>query len=248
MASYTAKTLAMLGATVSLCAGTWAQTSGGVSEEDVEPIKREQPVITDQDILRAQQKYRAPTDAELGRAPITSIPKIEALPQPQSRDPVDPQGVAKRFEAGGEAMQAARGTLAGPGLLVFASLGIPETTLQGLIEQAARAQAVLVLRGIEKESIRQTAAHVQRLIGRRQVSVQIDPQAFERYGIEKVPTFAVVRAGAQTQKCAEHACMARDSFASVAGDVSLDYALAYIQNQAPGFRKEAQVFLSRLGR
>jgi conjugal transfer pilus assembly protein TrbC len=130
----------------------------------------------------------------------------------------------------------------------FVSLGIPDATMQRLVEQAERAHAVLVLRGIERDSIRETVLRVQRLIGNRQVSFQIDPQAFERYGISKVPTFALVRAGALAQKCAEHACMPGDSFASVAGDVSLDYALAHIQKSAPRFAKEAQVFLTRMGR
>jgi conjugal transfer pilus assembly protein TrbC len=180
--------------------------------------------------------------------PIPGAPRIDALSQPNVAGAVDPGSLAKKFEAEIDPTGAARVMAAGPGLFIFVSLGIPEQTMQRLVEQAARARAVLVLRGLEKESIRDTVLRVQRLIGNRQVSFQIDPQAFVRYGIAKVPTFALVRAGAFAEKCAEHACMPGDSFASVAGDVSLDYALEHIQKNAPRFAREAGVFQSRLGR
>ena len=54
-----------------------------------------------------------------------------------------------------------------PALFVFVTLGMPEQTLRLLIDQASRTQAIMVLRGLENASIRQTAAHVQQLIGQK---------------------------------------------------------------------------------
>ena len=72
-------------------------------------------------------------------------------------------------------------------LLVFVSFAMPEATITRLLDQASRARATLVLRGFVNGSLRDTVERMQRLIGNRQVAVQIDPQAFDRFSIVRTP-------------------------------------------------------------
>jgi len=126
------------------------------------------------------------------------------------------------------------------------SFSIPQKTLELLVEQAARAKATLVLRGFVKGSLQDTVLRVQRLIGEREVGFQIDPQAFDRFAIARTPSFVLVREGAQSKPCSSGQCFASDAFVSTAGDVSLDYALEYIQRTAPQYSREAAQFLKRI--
>jgi conjugal transfer pilus assembly protein TrbC len=129
---------------------------------------------------------------------------------------------------------------------VFVSFSLPPATLSRLVEQAERASATLVLRGLTETSLKQTVLRVQKLIGARQVAFQIDPQAFERFGIVHTPTFVLVRQGVQARPCNDAQCMPAASFVSASGDVSLDYALEFIERSAPAFGNEAREFLRRL--
>lgn len=231
-------------AVLACCAGVLAQVAPIVSDADIERARRAQPVISDRDIERARQKHRSPSDADLARVPVPSTPRVDALPQPATRTPVDLEALAKGFDAQADLPALKPNT--GPGLLIFISFSMPETTLARLVDQAARARASLLLRGLVNGSLRDTVERMQRLIGNRQVSVQIDPQAFDRFSIARIPTFVLVRDGAQPQDCGAGMCFAADQFALAAGDVSLDYALEHFERSAPRLAKDATGFLKRL--
>jgi len=200
--------------------------------------------VTDADIERARRQHRMPTDAELARVPVPSTPRIDALPQPATRMPIDLEALAKGFDV--QADKPALGEASGPRLLVFISFAMPEATITRLLDQAARARATLVLRGLVNGSLRDTVERMQRLIGNRQVAVQIDPQAFDRFAITRTPSFVLVRDGAAAQPCAAGMCIAIDQFVLAAGDVSLDYALKFIERSAPAMADDASAYLKRM--
>jgi len=224
----------------------WGQSTPVISEADLERVRREQPHITEQDMARARQKYRTPTDAELSAAPVPTQPNIDALPQPKTNTPIDLEALAKGYSAQSDAMAHAQGLATGPGLFVFISLSMPQATLQRLVDQAARAQASLFIRGFAGGSLRTTVAQVQGLIGQRQVAIQIDPLAFDRFAIERVPSFVLVRDGTRPVSCASGICAPPEGFLRTTGDVSLDYALEHMQRRAPQFAKVADGFLQLL--
>ncbi|MDD5332878.1 MAG: type-F conjugative transfer system pilin assembly protein TrbC [Rhodoferax sp.] len=224
----------------------WAQSVPVITEADLERARREQPNITDQDLERARQKYRAPTEAELSAAPVPVQPNIDSLPQPQTNALIDLEALAKGYSAQSDAMAQAQGLATGPGLFVFISLSMPQATLRRLVDQAARAQASVFIRGLAGGSLRTTVAQVQGLIGQRQVAVQIDPQAFDRFDIERVPSFVLVRDGTRPVSCASGLCAPPEGFLRTTGDVSLDYALEYMQRGSPQFAKDASGFLRRI--
>ena len=233
-------------AVLAASAQTLAQNPPIVTDADIERVRREQPTISDQDIEQARQRHRMPSDAELEAAPAPARPNLDALPTPAVRAPIDLEALARGYASQAQAMSRAEGLASGPGLLVFVSLSMPQPTLQRLIDQAARAQASIVIRGFADGSLRTTVAQVQRLIGDRQVAVQIDPQAFDRYAVTRVPAFVLVRDGARPVACAGGSCAPSESFLRTFGDVSLDYALEYMQRSAPGFGPAADIFLKRI--
>jgi len=236
-----------LGLTAALLASVQAlaQNPPVITDADIERVRREQPAITEGDIDAARRKYSMPGDAELRFAPVPT-PNVEALPQPLSRTPIDLEALARGYASQADAMTQAQGLATGPGLLVFVSLSMPRPTLQRLVGQAARAKASIVLRGFANGSLRDTVAQVQGLIGARQVAVQIDPLAFDRFAVTRVPTFVLVRNGTRPVACASGSCAPADSFLRTSGDVSLDYALEHMRRSAPGFGPPADIFLKRI--
>jgi conjugal transfer pilus assembly protein TrbC len=186
-----------------------------------------------------------PSAAELDRAAASQSPvNVDAIPQPKGD--IDVEGLARTYEANRWAFEGSGLATDQPALFVFVTLGMPEATLRLLIDQAAHARAVLVLRGLQNASIRQTTARVQQLIGQAAVEFQIDPQAFDRFGVRVAPTFVLVKSGAALSDCSAGACVAPDAFASITGDVSIDYALQAIAQRAPRFRADVELFLQRL--
>ncbi|WP_431261792.1 type-F conjugative transfer system pilin assembly protein TrbC [Roseateles chitinivorans] len=230
------------------------------------------PRITDEDIRRVQREARTPTPADIEAvrrqhgtpgvsrdlqrhpglataqgqpSPSSQAPRIDALPLPLSNTPIDIEAIARGYAAQAEGPPA-NGATTAPGLLVFVSLSMPRPTLQRLLAQAARARAAVVLRGFVNGSLRETVQLVQPLLGATQVALQIDPPAFDRFDVQRVPTFVLVRDGARPQSCASGTCAPAADFVRVAGDVSLDYALAHMRLTRPDFRHAAQLFLARL--
>ena len=133
-----------------------------------------------------------------------------------------------------------------PALLVFVSFSMPDATLARLVDQAARARATLVLRGLVDGSLQKTVLRAQALIGQRKVGFQIDPQAFDRFSVTATPTFVLLKAGAVAAPCAAGTCFPASSFVAAAGDVSIDYALEYFRRAAPSFSRDAGVVLATL--
>jgi conjugal transfer pilus assembly protein TrbC len=217
-----------------------------VSDADIERARRAQPTITEQDIERARKANPTPSELQLGQVPRSAGPRIDALPQPKTNVPIDLEALAKGYAEQVGNMDAAQGLASGPGLMIFVSLSMPEATLQRLLDQAARAKASVLLRGLVNGSLRDTVARVQGLIGQRQVVVQIDPQAFDRFAITRVPSFVLIRDGARPASCASGSCAPPEGFVRIAGDVSLDYALEHVQRTAPRFAKDAGGFLKRI--
>ncbi|MES2260958.1 MAG: type-F conjugative transfer system pilin assembly protein TrbC [Pseudomonadota bacterium] len=223
-----------------------AQSGTTVTEADIARAQRSQPIITERDIDNARRKYGVPFEAAPQGGPPSASPNIGALPQPNATNIPDLGLIAKGFEVTGNAAALTQGLPSAPALLVFVSFAMPQATLERLLDQAARAKATLVLRGLIDGSLRETVLRVQRLIGQRKVGLQVDPQAFDRFHVDKTPSFVLVREGASAQPCAAGQCLASDAYAMVAGDVSLDYALEYVQRSAPRFAKNAAGFLGKL--
>ena len=107
----------------------------------------------------------------------------------------------------------------GPVLLIFVSFWMPAASLLHLAHQAKRADGVLVFRGLAGATLREMVERVEPL-AKTGASIQINPDAFARFGVEAVPTFVLAESLAS---CGEATCEGRAR--RIAGDVTLDYAL-----------------------
>lgn len=233
-----------------LAALAWATQPGAqtptVTEADIERVRRAQPTVTERDIENARRQHGRTGAAWADPPSVPAATHLDALPQPLAARPVDLEAIARGYGAHTQAMGVASGLQQGPGLIVFVSLSVPRPTLNRLLDQAELAGATVVLRGFVRGSLRATVAEVQALIGQRQIALQIDPPAFDRFAVTRVPSFVLVRDGARPVSCASGTCAPPEAFLKADGDVSLDYALERMQRTAPAFHADAALFLARL--
>lgn len=219
-----------------------------ITDADLARAAKQQPKITDRDIEEAARRNRMPSDAELSRVPLPSTPRVDAIPSPVTPRQIDLGAIARGYEAMGEPKPSGGALTPTSSLLVFVSFSMPDGALTRLLDQAERSGATLLLRGFVGDSLQQTVARTQGLIGTRNVGFQIDPQAFDRFSVRAVPTFVLIKDGAVPAPCSAGTCYASTSYASVAGDVSIDYALEHIKRSASGYGREVDTFLAKLRR
>lgn len=243
---YRQKCLALLAAMVAAMPPTLACAQQSVvTEADLARVRREQLTISDDDIAKARQRYTQLPWLEPPPSGKAKAPNLDALPVPLASKPVDLAAVADGYQQQVEV--AASGLDNGPSLYLFVSLSMPEPALRRLIAQAAQARATVLIRGLSEGSLRVTAARLQALIGQQQVALQIDPRLFEQFEIQRVPSFVLARTPLPAE-CTSNACRNSAAFVRTSGDVSLDYALAYIQRSSPTWAGEADRYLQRLQR
>lgn len=183
-----------------------------------------------------------PSLEDIVRQATPAVPNVN--PKPPALDLED---MARRYSANREAFAGA--TTTQPQLRIFVTLAMPEASLKLLAAQASKIHATLVIRGLKDDSMKATLATVQRIFGELAVDWQIDPPAFTRFAITRAPTFVLTpqSAGAIEPRGCTTNCDKAQSFVSVSGDVSLDYALGVIARAKPAFASDAQRFLSKLG-
>lgn len=216
-----------------------------ITSADERRAAQAQPQITDADIETARRRYTLPALPPTAPAPRTGRLLIEALPQPQASAPLDLDRIAQGLAQATGPIQPFASD--GPDLLIFISLSMPVPTLQRLIDQAERAQAILMLRGLDQASLVKTVARVRQLIGTRRVDLRIDPEAFDRHQVNLVPSFVLTAASPAPSGCSGTTCRAVPDHLKLAGDVSLDHALAHFVRASSPHRDAAALYLKRLG-
>lgn len=216
-----------------------------ITSADERRAAQVQPQITDADIEAARRRHAVPALLPTAPVPRTDRLLIEALPQPQTSTPLDLERVAQGLaQATGPAQPF---SLEGPRLLIFISLSMPVPTLQRLIDQAERARAILLLRGLDQASLVKTVARVRQLIGTRRVDLRIDPEAFDLHQVNLVPSFVLTAALPTPRGCSGDTCGGLPDHLKLAGDVSLDHVLAHFVRASSPHRDAAALYLKRLG-
>lgn len=194
---------------------------------------------TPQDIDRALKANPFPDPGRIDAQPTPRPPRIDAQP-----GGIDIESLAK-------GKVVVPGTAAAPAsapLRIFITLDMPRASLKLLTDQAARAGAVLVLRGLKSQSMRETITAVGELIGESKATWVIDPEAFSRYAVHQAPTFVLTLNDTvnDAPRTCGAGCATPTGFVSVAGDVSLDYALEAIMRRKPETAPRANPILKRL--
>lgn len=192
------------------------------------------------DVIREAQ---AKAQGIMGRLPEShviprqspSVPRVDAIPKPAA-PPVDLAAIAARHKElrPSEALQAQ------PDLLVLVSLSMPVEALERTIVQAEKAGATLVFRGLKDDSMMSMGREIERRLAGRHVATAIHPPAFQQFSVTHVP--AVVMAMPEAGNILDDGCAMPDTFVKVAGDVSIDHALEYIERKSPVWAPIARAY------
>lgn len=198
----------------------------------------------------ADQTLRMPTDAEMAaqRGVMPNVPAPVAgagsQPAPSLQDLAQQYERIKRGPAAGG--QQDSGDRSASGLLIFASLSMPEATLRALIADAQRTRALLVLRGVQDSSLRKTTERIQTLMGDAKTAWNIDPALFQRFDVRAVPAFVLIDPQRPVLvDCGADRCQGT-AHAKVSGDVSVSHALQTIAAEDAEFRDAATAYLVKL--
>jgi conjugal transfer pilus assembly protein TrbC len=212
---------------------SFATESGNVLPGD-EEIARTQ--------ARVHEAMRAVPESKVVREHFGhAMPNTERLPKPGAKAP-DIESIAQKFQSIKNPSPAAGNGQ--PDLLIFVSFSMPREALVRTIEQAERAGGALVFRGLKGDSMKRMGEEVRALIGERNVSVAIHPPAFQQFSIRQVP--AVVIANARAGSVMEDGCSKPETFAKVTGDVTLNFALDYIERKSSEWAAVARSYRNRL--
>ncbi|MBU9211611.1 type-F conjugative transfer system pilin assembly protein TrbC [Burkholderia multivorans] len=203
---------------------------------------------TDEEMARAQAKAREAINRlpDLGSIKqqygVAGMPKVEALPKPAAPAP-DIASIAEKYKELGKASAPKNGQ---PELMVMVSLSMPRAALERTVEQAERAGATLVFRGLKGDSMMKMGEEIKSLIGNRNVSVAIHPPAFQQFSVTRVPVIVIARP--EAGNVLDNGCSKPETFVKVSGDVSLDYALDHIERKSPAWAAVAKYFRSKIVR
>jgi len=113
-------------------------------------------------------------------------------------------------------------------LYYFISFSMPEKSLIKAVEDAERIQAILTLRGMKNDSMRETMMTIKEYIGERKVQFQIDPVLFEEFNIKMAPALALIESP-NCQACGKGEMLLPPIF----GDVSMSYGLKEMKKHSP---------------
>lgn len=209
------------------------------------------PWLGEADQRNALQARPLPSPERLRQAPVKPLPKIEGI-RPL---PLDLNALARQ---GADLGKLKPSSEPASGLRIFITLEMPRASLVRLADQAARSGAVMVLRGLKAQSMRQTLETLQGLLGDAKLTQPnvhwvIDPQAFELMGVQSAPTFVLSLGDtlaptfpSPEDTCSANSCGAAAATVSVAGDVTLHHALGVMARHSPLAAARAQPLLARL--
>jgi len=116
-------------------------------------------------------------------------------------------------------------------VIVFISFSMPKESIKGWMNEAAKINAPVVIRGLVNNSFRETLNRVNELTGDNKGGVQIDPMLFREYKVSQVPAVVVRNAN-------DHDV--------VYGDAHLDYALQTVIKKSDELSPVANLALQKL--
>jgi conjugal transfer pilus assembly protein TrbC len=130
--------------------------------------------------------------------------------------------------------------------VAFASFSMPAASVVRLVKTMNQAGGTVVFRGFKNDSLKATAAEMQRL-GIASGGIVVNPKAFTQYRIGRVPAYVVTRGGDANSQVDSSGCALPASYVSLSGDVTPAYALRQIVDHSPTYGGIAERYLRALG-
>lgn len=150
---------------------------------------------------------------------------------------VDIEAIAKKYENKVQAQKS-------DDVLIFISFSMPKESLVRTIKQANSIGATLMLRGFKNNSWKETLREIAALdvpTG----NISINPNAYIKYKVNAVPAFVLVKADSADTVDLD-GCALPENYSSIAGDVSLRYALEKIAEADAEFGDQAAKYLNQI--
>lgn len=214
-----------------LCTSANAQPNQSIDFWSDEPDPR---------FTQERSRVAAATKQMLDGLHVPSTNNFPNIPDPVTGQTIDIDAIAERYR------QMTATAAQHDQVMVFISFSMPPESIKRLIREAHRVDGVLVLQGFVEGSYQKTAERIVEL-GASVGNIQINPDAFHKYKVTQVPTFALIESDKQEQIDLE-GCALPDSFVSVVGDVSLRYAMEAMARQREGDTKRVlDLHLRQLG-
>ncbi|MBN3815154.1 type-F conjugative transfer system pilin assembly protein TrbC [Paraburkholderia sp. Se-20369] len=151
----------------------------------------------------------------------------------------DPLAVAKRYE--GRTQRRVTDSF-----VAFASFSMPAASLVRLVKTMNQAGGTVVFRGFKDDSLKATAAQMQKL-GIASGGIVVNPKAFTQYRIARVPAYVVTHGGDANTQVDSSGCALPSSYVAISGDVTPAYALRQIVDHSPVYADIAGRYLRALG-
>ena len=235
---------ATLGATLAVGAGLGAQTVDGLDLTAVRERAQLDPETAkafEDAVLHRGDKFRteaeaAAAQAKAGQAAFAASIKTNGAP----KGPFD-------FAAMVASAAGAAAPEDMPRLVAFASLSMPEVSLRQMIADVTRAGGVIVFRGFPANSARRFTASLAHVLpeGPVRANVGVDPRLFRAFDVTSVPAYVVTATGFDL--CDGFDCRtALPPHDRIAGNVTLDYALATIGGGGGPAAGVATIYAARL--
>lgn len=102
--------------------------------------------------------------------------------------------------------------------LLFVSLSMPDNVLIPLLQQADEKQVPVLIRGLVNNDLQQTQQRLKQLMKKTSIQgVSVDPIAFERFDVKRVPTLVIEN---------------KNQWYKVAGNVSLQQLMETIEQSS----------------
>lgn len=187
-------------------------------------------------------------NVEKQRKEVFSDPSLNNTRQLQNNFPMTPgagvdngidlEALAQRYSQKVEVQKTAD-------ILVFASFSMPEASIRRVLAETARVGGQVVFRGFKNKSYKETALELARY-GQTSTAVNINPNAFVKYKIKAVPAVVLTKPLPGEEQLDAEGCALPSAYVSLAGDVSLAYAIETIANKSKAFESQAQTYLRQL--
>lgn len=202
-----------------------------------QPAKGKMPAAADID-REMQRVERERKDMFDPKNPTLANPKnvFPDIPTPAPSG-IDIEAIARQYEGRAQARKADE-------LMVFASFTMPPESLRRLVQTAGRVGAAVIFRGFKNNSLKETALALQAL-QQDNANVLVNPNAFTQYKVAVVPTVVLAKPSA-FERLDGDGCSLPATYAAVAGDVTLDYALEEIARRSPKFEPLATRYVRLL--
>lgn len=248
--------------------GMWLATSGALAQQNQMPKDSDvdKPLMPNQaDVQaamdRAREAMKGASKEQMDRAAAKSAaspigggrgpggqPAAHSMPDVSTfmkGGGVDPAKLAEQY---GAPTAPSMGDERIYKLVVFASLSMPEGSLLRLGRDVKKAGGVIVLRGM-KYGIAGAdwarSVEAMKPLVQTGAEIQINPALFQLFEIRSVPTVILSPSGVADKGCTEGKCAA-GQFATVVGDVTLDYAMERLIDRKDAVGKLARQISEKL--